>query len=115
MNNSLEKLKHISNCSNFNDLQSDPSMHCHPVKNEFKKLVENILKEYGFPDNKIVELFEGKIYQVKIANGSSPSRMIFYLVSGYILIPLFLDVNHQLYKSKTPSYDDNLKSRKYSL
>ena len=63
-----EKLKHISSCSNFYSVQSDTGMHCHAIEDEFKDLVKEVLKRYGFPDRKIEELFEGKIYQVKIAD-----------------------------------------------
>lgn len=115
MNKSLEKLKHISNCPNFNSVQSDTGMHCHAIEGDFKELVKEVLKKYGFPDRKIEELFEGKIYQVKIADGAPESRLVFYLIGGYILMPLFLDTNHQLYKSKKRGYDNNLKSKHYSL
>lgn len=115
MQKALIKLKHISNYNNFNKLQSDGTMHCHAIENKSKKLVKAVLKEYGFSTEKIEELFEGKIYQVKIADGKPASRLVFYLLSGYILVPLFLDTNHQLYKDKSHNHDNNLKSRKYSL
>lgn len=112
---SLEKIKHISGFPNFVKLKSDEGMHCHVISNDYKDSVISILKEYGFPKGKIEELFEGKIYQVKIADGSPASRLIFYLIGGYILVPLFVDTNHQLYKSQHRGYDNNLPSKCYSL
>lgn len=115
MDKSLEKLKHISNCNNFHSLLIDKNMHCHTIEDDVKDLVKNILKEYGFPTGKIDAIFEGKLYQVKIADSSPASRLIFYLVSGYILFPLFMDVNHQLYKNNDYNFDIDLNSKKYSL
>lgn len=115
INKSFEKIKHISNCPNFYALQSDTNMHCHIIENDFKELVRSILVQYGFPSKKIEELFEGEIYQVKIADGSPEARLVFYLVGGNILTPLFLDTNHQLYKSKNRGFDINLKTKNYTL
>lgn len=74
---SINIFKHISNIQNFSSLLNDGNMHCHELENATIKLVSRILKEYGFNDEKISNIFEDKVYQVKISN---KSRMVFYLI-----------------------------------
>ena len=107
---SINIFKHISNIQNFSSLLNDGNMHCHEIENATIKLVSRILKEYGFNDEKISNIFEDKVYQVKISN---KSRMVFYLIDVNIIVPLFVDTNHQVYCNS--SYDTNCANNKFSL
>ena len=110
----IDKLKYIGGCTNFSELLFNENMHCHKIAQN-QGMLDHVLRKYGYPREKIDEIFEGEIYQVKVAAGNPAGRMVFYLIDGHVIVPLFVDTNHHLYRDKKRGYDNNLGAKKYSL
>ncbi len=88
------------NSSLFKDGPKNNQLHLHKVMNKCTE-VENVLKEYGFPDEDINSIFDGaKIYQFEVPYENGAFRVVFELIDDNIISFLFFDPNHHIYFNK---------------
>lgn len=72
------------------------ALHLHRV-NSKREIVEKILKEYGFTDETIENMFEGQeLYQLEVPYANGATRIIFQRIDNLISF-LFVDPNHHVY------------------
>lgn len=115
LDSGFEKLRHISQYKSLSAFMGDGSLHCHSIDKNRVEFVKKILGGYGFQDERVRELTAENIYQVQLASGEAPARLVFYLVDDSVIFPLFIDTNHQIYPDKKRGYDADVKSKKYSM
>lgn len=115
LSSGFEKLRHISQFNSLSAFMGNGSLHCHSIDKNRVEFVKKILGGYGFQDERIRELTAENIYQVQLASGEAPARLVFYLVDDSVIFPLFIDTNHQIYPDKKRGYDINTKSKEFSM
>lgn len=72
------------------------ALHLHRVTGK-REIVEKILKEYGFKEEKIDNMFEGQeLYQLEVPYANGATRIVFQRIDNLISF-LFVDPNHHVY------------------
>lgn len=75
------------------------NLHLHKVTNK-REIIEKILREYGFNETAINNIFEGEnVYQLEVPYANGSTRIIFQRIDNLISF-LFIDPNHHVYFNK---------------
>lgn len=73
-------------------------LHFHTIDDKHLETVKSVLKEYGYLQESIKQMFEGNsIYEFSAALGhTTPARVVCHKI-GDIIQPLFFDTNHHVF------------------
>ncbi len=75
-------------------------LHLHKITDK-REIVEKILKEYGFSQDSIDDIFEGdELYQLEVPYANGAMRIVFQRTDNLISF-LFVDPNHHIYFNKS--------------
>lgn len=75
-------------------------LHLHKITDK-KEIIEKILKEYGFLQDSIDDIFEGEeLYQLEVPYANGAMRIVFQRTDNLISF-LFVDPNHHIYFNKS--------------
>lgn len=78
------------------DYEKSDALHLHRVSNK-RDIVERVLKEYGFTEIAIDNMFEGQeLYQLEVPYANGSTRIVFQRIDNLISL-LFVDPNHHIY------------------
>lgn len=76
------------------------NLNMHKITNK-KEIIEKILKEYGFSQDSIDDIFEGEeLYQLEVPYANGAMRIVFQRTDNLISF-LFVDPNHHIYLNKS--------------
>lgn len=76
-------------------------LHFHTISKKHRKLVSDVLKEYGFSSQTIEQMMEGNdLFDFSATLGhDSPARIVCHKIDN-VLYFLFLDTNHHIYMNE---------------